>query len=84
MEKKFRMSVLECGTSKKECLSIVKDILNNQRLRLVGLHIHRSNIIDMLDYKTHVSYVIDRAMDLQMNFGIHLDYIDIGSGFAIN
>ena len=55
-----------------------------RRLKAVAFHTHRSNIIDLSDYYTHISSIVDFTVEAVKRRLIELEYLDLGSGFAIN
>lgn len=56
----------------------------SSNLRLIGIHTHRSSIVDIEDYKQHISAVFCFVSKILRNKLAKLEYIDIGSGFAVD
>ena len=53
-------------------------------IRLVGLHVHRSNIARLEDYEEHIAKVLQFACKVSHEGIVQLEHINIGSGFAVD
>lgn len=67
-----------------EARAILTRIAQFENLRLVGIHAHRSNIVDLEEYRKHISAILDFASTATHEKLCDLEYIDIGSGFAVD
>lgn len=67
-----------------EALSAVEQLLDVSNLRLVGIHGHRSSVIDLEEYRNFITDIFDFALRLRHDYNLQLEYIDIGSGFAVD
>lgn len=72
------------GFKDEEYTNAINIIKRNNKLRLVGLHTHRSSINNLEEYKHHIEQIFSLTSVIADKYGINLDYIDIGSGFAID
>lgn len=72
------------GFRDDEVLKAINIIKGCNNIRITGLHIHRSSIADLQEYRKHIKYIFMMARLFTNNYGIGLDYLDIGSGFAID
>lgn len=64
-----------------KAINIIKD---NHKLHLIGLHTHRSSIANLFEYRHHIEQIFTLSSAITREHGIIFDYIDIGSGFAID
>lgn len=68
-----------------EALQAIKRILHEDNLELIGLHTHIGTYIMTPDaYRTAASKLVALANIIKREYDIHLDYIDLGGGFASN
>lgn len=68
-----------------ESLQAVKRILHEDKLELIGLHCHIGTYIMTPDaYRIAASKLAALANFIKREYAIHLDYIDLGGGFASN
>jgi len=66
-----------------EAYHTIKRALANKKLNLVGLHTHIGTfILEPKFYGEAAKKIIDLASQLKREFGITLQYIDMGGGFA--
>lgn len=65
-----------------QALDAVKRMANGRRLVLNGLHCHLGTfIVDPMAYARQVEKMLRFACELEDQFGLTIDYIDIGGGF---
>jgi len=68
-----------------EAIRAIQRLLKNTRLKLVGLHTHIGTfILDANAYYWAAQKLLTLAQQVEDRFGIVVDYIDLGGGFASN
>ncbi len=68
-----------------EAWQAIKRILANKRLRLIGLHAHIGTYMMTAEaYRIAATKLSTLAKSIHDEFGLVLDYIDLGGGFASN
>lgn len=69
---------------KQETDKLLELISQQSQLIINAFHIHQSNISDLSIYRQHLRVLFDFAGRIQNAKNVKLEYIDIGSGFAVN
>lgn len=72
------------GLRNREVDKAIDILINNDKFRLVSLHTHRSSIVNLSDYKQHIEQIFNLSSRISKEYGVVFDYLDIGSGFAID
>lgn len=67
-----------------DVLDAIGKIMTIKQLNLVGIHGHRSNILDLEEYRFFIQTLFSLYKTVEDEFWINLQYIDVGSGFAID
>ncbi len=66
-----------------EAMEAVRRIADHGGMRFDGLHLHLGTfILDPVAYANAVGKLLDFADDIQDRFGIKIEYLDLGGGFA--
>lgn len=62
----------------------IRKVNDTKNVRITGIHIHRSSIIDLEEYRQHITKILSLSADAIKLGWLHAEYIDIGSGFAVD
>lgn len=68
----------------REAYTAIEGMVNNLGIDIVGIHMHRSNIVRLNDYEKHLREFLQFTLQMTREGIAGLEYVDIGSGFAVD
>jgi diaminopimelate decarboxylase len=68
----------------EEAYEVLEYLRKNHHLQVIGIHTHRSNIIDLETYYEYLDEIFDFVVHAVRSGLIELEYLNLGSGYAVN